>query len=101
MGARGAAELLAVDGSQSAGTPSGAANGDPGLTLLEKPREEPGREEGRASLGPQSEWLTWPRPEAVMAPPPRGIVLGVLHTLFRKYYWTHLPDEDTEVTEVL
>lgn len=36
-----------------------------------------------------------------MVPPPRGIVLGVLHPLFRKYYWTHLPDEDTEVTEVL
>lgn len=28
-------------------------------------------------------------------------MLGVLRTLFRKYYWTHLREEETEVTEVL
>lgn len=101
VGARGAPEGLAVNGSCGAGTASRAANGDPGLTLLEKPRGEPGSEGGRASspssrpvsLGPRSECLCWPRLEAVTGrshpdvsvPPPRGITFGVLHTLFRTY----------------
>lgn len=48
VGARGATEGLAVDSPQGADTAPGAANGDPGLTLLEKARGESGSEEGRA-----------------------------------------------------
>lgn len=72
VGARGATEGLAVDGPQGADTAPGAANGDPGLTLLEKARGESGSEEGRASSpfsrlvsrSPRSEWICWPRLEA-------------------------------------
>lgn len=32
--------------------------------------------------------------------PPRGTVLGVLQMLFRRYHWTHLTDEEAEVTGV-
>lgn len=89
MRASRARELLAVNTSFSARTASGAVNGNPGLTFLEKTQAEL----GLLSLGLQSEWLHWPGPEAVTCPlypdvpnvPPSGITFVVLRTLFRKY----------------
>lgn len=40
----------------------------------------------------------WCHPHTyVSVSPSRGIVLG-LHMLFKRYYWTHLTEEETEIT---
>lgn len=49
VGARGAEEGPALNGSCSAGAVPGAVDGEPGFPCLWKPREAPGSEEGSAS----------------------------------------------------
>ena len=79
VGARGADERPALNGSCSAGAVQGAVTGEPGFPCLWKPQEDPGNEE-RSTSSPssppsppfspslQSEWLSGLRPGAVTEP---------------------------------